>query len=194
MYCNNCGKELPAEGKICASCGTSFETQQKPLVKKGWFVLVLGIIAAIVTVFFVSKALSPNASPENVVETMVKARFELDAEAFAQCYADYWLEDWTYSLGIPKDSSRKEIIKRIKKKWALYTEEKVKITSCEEIARYDKGEYRIYYKEEGMSESDYENITEIAKVEAVFVVDGDRQTRTFTCIKMSGKWYVMDGF
>ena len=125
-------------------------------------------------------------------KTYIKAMYEADANDYTKCFADYWLEDITGQLNLERDASRKEITNALAREWSFEQEYPVTIKSCKEIGRYDKSEYRIYYREEGMTEADYAAITEIAVVEVSYIAEGLREgTEQLTCIKMDGNWYVM---
>lgn len=193
MYCEKCGRELPAGSAYCPECGEESKGKAGRPAKKG--IIAIGISVAVVVAATVLSInlFSVNSSPEKVTETMFRAMYEADAKTMTKCYADYWLQGLTRQFDLPDDASRKEITNALARDWRYEEPIKITVKSCEVVEMYDKDEYRIYPKEEGMSAEEYDSITKIAKVKIVFVTEeNEKREATVTCYKMSGKWYVGD--
>lgn len=196
MYCENCGKELGEASVFCQSCGCSVKTdtkQKKQITfNKKSVVIILGIIAAAALIFKVCQARSVNASPENVATAAVTSEYEADIDLMVKCFPDFTIRELAWEYGLPSNASRSDVKQKIKEAYRYTEPSTVSDVKAEVVGIYSMDEI-TFFKElyDDMTDEEYEEITEIAKVKVTFRVDEKPKDVQITCIKMEGKWYLL---
>lgn len=192
MYCEKCGKELPAGSVYCEHCGTESKRRPGVHINTRSLAAFLCVVVAIVAILLSVNLFSVNSSPENVAKALLKADAAKDADAYVKCRADYWIRDTAWELDLEEDVSRKDFVKGLEKHWRFSEPVKITIRSCEVEETHDMSNYSFLWKEEGMTREDYNTITELAKVRVTYhTEDYGAEEMVVVCIKMDGKWYVM---
>ena len=196
MYCANCGKEIGDSDIFCPSCGTGVGTgatakKDSLFHKKSIFVL-LGIIAAVALIFFLCQKNSVNASPENVAKAAVISEYEADIDLMVKCFPDFTIRELAWEYGLSSDASCSEVKQRIKQDYRYTQPNTVSDVKTEIVSIYSMDEI-TFFKElyDDMTDEEYEGITELAKVNVTFRVDGEAEEVQLSCIKMKGKWYLL---
>ena len=196
MFCTNCGKEVGASDAFCPNCGSNVETvtkakKQIPINKKS-IVVFLGIIAAIALIITVWQGNGVNASPEKVAIAAVTGEYEADIDLMVKCFPDFTIRELAWEYGLSSDASRSEVKQKIKEAYRYTEPRTVSDAKAEVVGIYSMDEID-FLKElyDDMTDEEYEEIAEIAKVKVAFSVDGEPEDVQATCIKMNGKWYLL---
>ena len=188
MYCENCGKKIDEGGTRCSNCGTIIQIEKKLVANKGYAIIAICVVVAILLAVFMPVILSPNASPERVVKSMLKAYYDVDTGEYVKCFSAFRVKNWAEDCDLPQNATRREVANGIIKYWRFNEPQEVKILSCEATELSDEEQF---YSLQRLSEEERAQVSSVVNVHVVYMVDNGEKEDSIYCIRVKGKWYIL---
>ena len=209
MFCENCGKE-PGDGKFCQECGAPVN-QETPSVKLPKFNLTkktmgiiggiaAGVVAIIVALVLILGNQTGAASAKDAAKEYFQALANVDAKTVVNLMPSFMVNQMCEEYDID-NPSRNALIKALKEEAEDdgADKTKIKIKSAKVLKEYDMeyfedndyiDDFQEYYD---ATDKEIDSIQDMAMVEITYTTGISSYTNTIrvTCLKISGRWYVM---
>ena len=207
--CAKCGAKMEAGTKFCAKCGSPAGAAPKAKVKINKKLLTIcgcalaAIVVAVVLIAVLSggSASGGASTPEAAAKAAFQSMLDGDAEALLNTYCTPILRKMS---GMSEDDSREDMIKELLKDaadsddwndYAEFEEYGVEVSIKDAKAKTDPdgpSSYMLRY----FTEAEKEAVEEYAEVKVTIEMSmlgiSTTDDETISCVKMDGKWYVVE--
>ncbi len=192
----NSGNAFPEIVYDCTEDGTIFNVG---VSKKSPFISVLAILVCTCIVVGViitlsSSGYSMHLSPENLVREIIEARSNRDGKIKMQANPDWIVRDLALRLGLGEDATREDVEAIYSERYKNASPFAYEIFQCTTYEISVDTVPQVLESNYNMTTGEYQAITDAAVVEVGYVVWGLANYEKVYCIKMDGKWYLLNVF
>ena len=208
-FCSKCGSPLAEGQRFCLKCGAPADGKSKAAksgkgIDKKWFIIggcaLAAIILAVVLIIVIAGGgVGSNgaSSPEAVGEACLEAQIDGDMEDY---YGLFCTPILRYKSDMGQNASREDMIKYLAEKYSSGSDYdsmaaygvSIKVKGAEAETNYGISSYKFY----GFTEEEMAKVEDTARVTVTleYSMSGFSQTDTETvyCVKIDGKWFLLD--